>query len=136
MSVYMDAFTSHMDQKGVRYSVESENRVRISYSGDNADSIVVNAFFDKDGEGKVQFIVWHLGKFSESRLAAGMAACNALNAKWRWVKFYLDSDNEGCADCDALLDESSAGEECMELLLRIVDIVDKAYPDLMRALYA
>ncbi len=133
---YLQGFTSYLEEKGIKYTTDDETKVRVSFNVDNAPSIAVNVFFDKEGAGKVRFVVWSIGKFPDAKLAAGMAACNALNAKYRWVKFYIDSDNEGCADMDAIVDEETVGPECYELLLRMVNIVDEAYPEIMRALYA
>lgn len=133
---YLQGFTSYLDAKDVKYSTDGDFKVRVTFNADNAPSIAVNVFFDKEGEGKVRFVVWSIGKFPEAKLAAGMAACNALNAKYRWVKFYIDSDNEGCAEMDAIVDKETVGPECYELLFRTVNIVDEAYPEIMRALYA
>ena len=132
---YLQRFTNYLDGKNVRYTVDNEFKLHVVFNADNAPSITVNVIFDKDGEGKVRFVVWSIGKFPESKLGAGMVACNALNAKYRWVKFYIDSDDEGCAEMDAIVDEDTAGEECHELLYRVVNIVDEAYPEIMRALY-
>lgn len=136
MSKYKDLFMSHMDAIGIKYAEVNENVVSVAYKGDNMDSIAVFVHFDKDGDNDVRFVVWHIGKFPDNKLGAGLVACNALNAKFRWIKFYIDNDSEGCAECDAVLDENSAGEECMSLVRRTVSIVDDAYPELMRALYA
>lgn len=133
---YLQGFTDYLDEKGVKYQTDGETKVRVGYKMDNMSSVSVNVIFDKDGEGKVHFVVWSIGKFPDSKLMAGMAVCNALNAKYRWIKFYIDSDNEGCADLDAIVDEETVGPECYELMHRLLNIVDEAYPEIMRALYA
>lgn len=133
---YLQRFTNYLDMKGVKYTVDNEYKLHVSFSADNTSSIVVNVIFDKEGNGIVRFVVWSIGKFPESKIGAGMVACNELNKKYRWVKFYIDADDEGCAEMDAIVDEETAGQECHELLYRVVNIVDEAYPDIMRALYA
>ena len=40
------------------------------------------------------------------------------------------------AEDDAILDMANVGEECIELVARMVRVVDEAYPSFMRAIYA
>ena len=43
---------------------------------------------------------------------------------YRWMRFYVDSDNEFTAALDAVINGETIGEECYELLGRAVSIVD------------
>lgn len=135
MANYKELFIAHMDAKGVKYMDKGENVVRVAYSGDNLQSIPVFVFFDKDGDPMVQFKCWEIANFNGA-VDAGIRACNALNAKYRWVKFYLDKDNDVICECDAYIDVGTCGSECLSLVQRVVNIADDAYPDLMRARYA
>ena len=67
-----------------------------------------------------------------NKLAAALVLCNEMNNTWRWVKFYIDRDGDIRVQDDAVIDLSSVGDECDELVSRMVDIIDKAYPDFMR----
>ena len=136
MNPYLQAFVDYMEEKGVRYIPAEDNCVEIRYNLQHGGSISIHAIFDKDGDGKVTLFATNLGRFPEDRLIAGLATCNSLNAHFRWVKFYLDKDFDCCAHCDAIVDLDTAGAECFELLQRMVSILDDAYPELMRALYA
>ncbi len=61
---------------------------------------------------------------------------NAENAKYRWIKFYVDDDNDIRAEMDAVLDLDTAGDECFELMLRMCDIVDDAYVEIQKGFWA
>ena len=62
---------------------------------------------------------------------------NEVNGQYRLVKFVLDTDNGSiCAKLDAVIQLDSCGPECFELMIRMVKIVEGAYPVFMKALWA
>lgn len=136
MANYKQLFIKYMEEKGIKYTDRDENHVTVSYSGDNIKSIKFHVAFDKDGEGMVQIYAWDIGNFGGDKTAKGIEVCNELNAKYRWVKFYLDSDKDVCVSTDSYICEANAGSVCLNLVRRMVNIVDEAYPSFMRALWA
>ncbi|MEA5039362.1 MAG: YbjN domain-containing protein [Clostridiaceae bacterium] len=136
MADYKAAFLQYMDQKEIKYADANENVVRVAYSGDNLKSIPIFVFFDKDGDNLVQFACWEIATFPDDKYAAGLLTCNALNSKFRWVKFYLDADKCIRAEMDAYVQLETVGEACSQLVRRMVGIIDEAYPDLMKALWS
>lgn len=136
MANYKAEYLSYMDDKGIKYKEMDERRVRVSYSGDNLTTIPIHVIFDKDGDNLVAFDCWEIAKFKEDKLAAGMVLCNSLNEKFRWVKFYIDSDRDLRCQADAIVDHETVGSECSELVRRMVGIIDQAYPEVMKALWS
>jgi len=132
---YKRAFIEYMDENDIKYNDVDDFCVSVTYGGENMKTITVYAFFDKDGDEMVQFCCMEIAGF-KSNEDAGIAACNAVNAKYRWTKFYIDGDGDLMCDIDAYLDENSCGEVCMNLVRRMVNIVDEVYPTFMRALWA
>ena len=65
-----------------------------------------------------------LEKFSEEQLYDAYEFCNKMCYAYRWMRFYVDSDNEFTAALDAVINGETIGEECYELLGRAVSIVD------------
>ena len=61
--------------------------------------------------------------------------CNSLNGEYRWVKFYIDGDGDIAVSMDAVVDIDTVGAECIQLVNRMVNIYDDAYPRLMRAIW-
>ncbi len=132
MANYKQQFMTYMDRQGIKYTDVSDYVVRVSYSGDNMETIATYIFFDEDGDDMVQVACSSIANFKDS-MAAGLVACNTMNAKYRWVKFYLDKDCDLECTIDAYIDESTCGSECLRLVKRVVNIVDEAYPIFMKA---
>lgn len=138
MANYKQIYMRYMDDNGIKYSEVQgrENVVKVVYTGDNLNSIPVFVFFDKDGEGMVTLKCWDIANFKGNKLAAGLIACNDMNDKYRWVKFYVDKDGDIIAQIDAYIDERTCGYECASLVRRVVNITDEAYPTFMKALWS
>ena len=130
---YMD----YLDSQGIKYSymgVQSstnDERVRVSYSGDYMDSIVINCFFDEDGD-DCTMVFWNMIDYNAADESAVRAVCDALNKKWRFVRFFTDdSDNSVTVQMDVIFGSvSDAGPIGRIALRKIVNISDEAYPDL------
>lgn len=59
---YKGAFLAEMDRKGIKYTDVDDNRVSVSYSGENTNTIKVSVIFDKDGDNLVALRCWSFGK--------------------------------------------------------------------------
>ena len=135
MQAYMQKFMEKMDQEGIKYVEVDENTVKICFNGDNIKSVNTLAVFDEDGQNLVQFRCWEIESFKNKESEA-MILCNELNYHFRWVKFFVDKDMDIVALLDAMLDDDSAGDECLSLLMRFVSIVDSAYPQIAKIRWA
>ena len=135
MADYKQLFMSYMDAKGVKYQELDNNAVRVSYNADNAKSVTVFVIFDENGKNLAAFRSWDIAKFKDDKWVDGLTVCNTLNRKYRWAKFCLSEEGSLSAEDDAVLDEASCGEECMQLVQRMVNIVDEAYPTVMKAIW-
>lgn len=72
----------------------------------------------------------------EDKLVDVVFVCNELNSKFKWVKFYVDSDRDLMLEDDAILTTETAADEVFELLLRMIKISDDVKPEIMKAIYA
>ena len=135
MANYKKIFMKALDGYKLKYRDNGEDAVFIQFGGDNMKEIQIGVFFAENNEPVVQFCCFPIASFKNKELE-GLVVCNELNAEYRWFKFYLDKDKDVICLSDALLDEDSAGEECIDRLQRLVRIVDEVYPRFMRALYA
>lgn len=134
MNAAANLFTAYLDNKGIKYTAQEDKRVTVSYSADNTSVRAVLVFGD-DGK-DVALRVFSLVKVPEGKVGALQAVCSDLNRKWRWCKFYLDKDNEVTVAIDAVITPETTGPVAYELVIRTVGIVDKAYPDIMKALWS
>lgn len=137
-NMFLDEFCRHLDANNVNYSVDLEHVVSIGFSGgENLASCDMKVIFDKDGGNTVAFKSWSIGKFKdEAKYAKAIILCNALNARFRWAKFYLDDDRDVNVECDALVDRNTVGDVCFEITLRLMRIMDDAYPEFMKIRWA
>ena len=135
MADFKPLVKKYLDEKGIKYKEEENGLLTIYYSAENLNDIKVMIHVDPD-EGKAEFVCYSIGRFADDLFAKGLMACNACNSQYRWVKFYLDDDNDVTVRADAILDESTCGAECLEMVRRMVGIVDEAYPVFMKARWA
>ena len=91
--------------------------------------------FDSDGA-SVQLVSSPIARIPIEKTSGMLLAINDVNCRFRWVKMYLDRDNDLVAEADLIIDEYTAGESCVELVMRMASIIDDAYADLMKALWA
>lgn len=134
MNTAVRFFTDYLTRKDIVYSVPDENRVSVSFKGDNYPIIRSVFIFGDDGR-DVAIRVFTIAKVPKDKALQVLAVCSVLNAEYRWVKFYLDTDWEVTAAMDAVIDPYTTGEECYELLMQMTQIVDKSYPEIMEALW-
>lgn len=128
---YKAAYLRYMDEKGLKYRDVGERTVDVSYNANNADTILIRVIFDADDSGHVHFICGDVGSFKD-KVPEGVLICNAMNMNYRWAKFYLNQQNSVVVDSDAIIDGNIVGPACVEIVERLVDIIDKAYPEFMK----
>lgn len=94
---------------------------RCIFSGDKGEYLSIRLFFEK---------------VPNDKYADVLLVCNSLNAQYKWVKFYIDKDNDIAFEDDAILSIESAADETFELLLRMINIFKDVKPSFMKAIYA
>lgn len=130
-------FCDYLEQRKVKYHELGPDAIRVSYAGDNCPSIAVTFIFNDDGR-DVSIRCYSIAKINKEdkkQYYGSLYACSELNKKYRWIKFYLDDDNEITAEDDAVIDPYTTGEECYKLLGHMVNIVDKTYPLFMKVVW-
>ena len=70
MANYKNLFMRHMDRNDIKYTDVKENVVKVSYTGDNLQTIPIYVFFDKDGDPLVSFKCWNIANFKGKEAAA------------------------------------------------------------------
>ncbi|MBR6951111.1 MAG: YbjN domain-containing protein [Oscillospiraceae bacterium] len=137
MATYKEAFVAYLQKEGLKYTDIDERAVRMSWNADNvAAGLEILVIFDKENHNGVHFMCTGFCKVPENKLGAMLIACNEANKQYRWFKFYVTDKQEIMAEDDAILDMANVGEECVELVARMVNVVDEAYPSFMKAIYA
>lgn len=76
-------------------------------------------------------------KVPESKYDAMYKVLNQCNDQYTHVKFVLDTENGQLnARDDDVIQLDSCGPECYELMLRMVKVVEAAFPSFMKAMWA
>ena len=123
-------FAQRLDREKLIYTKdESKKKITLAFNGDNFKSLKFVFLFDDDGE-SVAIRVWSIEEFTANQLSDAYEFCNRMNNDYRWLTFYIDSDNELTVRVDAILSQPSVADECLELLRRTVRIVDKVCGEL------
>lgn len=128
-----------MTERGLKFDHVDEYdnpMITLSFGGGDFSytHIVVHLVFDLDGE-SAQLITSPIANTPGEKTAKMLLVLNECNRKFRWVKFYLDNDNDVVANGDVLFDEQNVGDACIELVMRTASIIDDAYPDIMKGIW-
>ena len=128
------------DQYGIKYrTVEAENvsYVEAGYNIECGPCARV-AYFSSCNENDVQIRIFGLmHRVPEEKRSAMLDACNNVNGKVRYYKFYLDPNNDLLAEYDLPLSSADerVGENCYELFVRAIQILDNFYHVFAEAVY-
>lgn len=131
---YKQIFMDHLDEIDINYDSLDNGMVKIEFGADNIKSIEVIAIFEEDNP-DVAITSFSIGNF-QNNYEAGLRVCNEMNKEYKWVKFYLDDDCDVVADISTMVDEYTCGDYCVTAIKRLIDIIDMAYPNFMRALWS
>lgn len=126
------------DGKGLHYEVLKDGKaLRVGFGGlKNREAVKIIIIFD-DSDRTVAIRAFDLCKIPADKVANLYETCSDLNKQFRWIKFYVDkSDNTINAANDAVVSPDTVGSEVYELVMRTCNIVDEAYPELMKAMWA
>ena len=133
------AFLDLLNQSGIKYEFKERpgksDWVNVRYSGDSIRSISIQLFFSDDCE-DVAIRSFSICKVPANKKADMLNLLNALMDEYRWLRFYLDEDNEVTAAIDAVITVATAAPIAKELMLRTLNIVDDVYPRIMKALWS
>lgn len=141
MLAAVENFISTLEEKGIKFThyppegQRTTEAVKIAYTGKHGNNLNFIFFFDSDG-GSVNVKVFEICKTDEEKIMNMYVTLNEINCEYRWIKMYIDSDNDVTASGDAIVNPDTAGNECFEILLRYLSILDDIYPRLMKALWA
>ncbi len=129
-----ERFVENLKSKDLKFGCgtnkEGDSVVEFPYQGK-----VTKVFFGgEDGTYLSLYLVFE--HVPEEKVSNVIFTCNELNARFKWVTFYVDRDNDVVLHDDAILSVESAADEAFELLVRILKISDEVKPEIMRAIYA
>ena len=133
-----EAYIKLMDEKGIRHDdifiLKSGKFDVVTRWNLEETTVTIRAVFDDNGH-TVAIRCFRLARAKEDRFVDVLKTCNELNNRFRWFKFSIDNDSDINMEIDCIVNEETAGEVVLELVQRLCNVVDEAYPELMEAIY-
>ena len=110
--------------------------IELSFSGNNTNVIVRVITTDDGSEFKVMTEAF--GRFPPEKIPDAYVLANHLCRKFKFAKFTVDDDGDICAQWDMPdnVPADAVGRVITEVVLRLFNIVDDAYPETMKAIWS
>ena len=129
------------DEHSVKYRVTEVADASIVEAGFEIEAgpEVIVRYISNDEDNDVAVRVFGLmHKIPAAKRVDVLEACNALSAKIRFFKFYLDDSSNVNVEADLPVEtaDECVGECCFELFVRIMSILENEYHILAEALYS
>jgi hypothetical protein len=120
---------AYFESKGLDFMISDDGSViTTEFRLENLDGINIFIRFDA-GDHTVHLRTSSIITFPKAKTESMYALANALNGRFRWIKFVVDEENASLiAEDDAVIQLDSCGEEVLECSLHFAKIVDAAYP--------
>ena len=119
------------------FTEENENNstVWLQFGIENGPSYRIKFISTSDNDNDVAVRVFSIISVDDEKKAKILPALNRINSHYRFVKFVIDNDNDINIEYDFLQSAVRVEASAEELIIRIVRIIDEAYPELMKALW-
>ena len=144
MSKYFEETKMELEKEKIYYTEFENNVLGVGFNREEKPRLVFKFQFDEssddeDKENKDGEKYMHLGVVLQEInvkkvYSQALVLCNTLNSQYRWVKFYIDQDYEINVDVDAILTQGTAGAQSVELMFRMMSIIESAEPRIQQLL--
>lgn len=129
------------EKRGVKFDVVSHHgseQLLAGFSVDCGPNVImrfISCDNDNDVAARIFGLISNTPKEKRTRV---MEACNVLNHKIRYMKFYLDPDGDINVEYDFPMHspDDGIGEMAFEIFVRVMQILDFEYSIFMKALYS
>lgn len=136
-SIAAKVTAAFFDSKGFNYDMSDDGMaITTGFALENCEGVKILIVFDDDDH-SVAIRALNIVKIPDAKKDDMYTLVNELNRKFRWIKFVIDDeDNTINAEDDAIIQLDSCGEEVFECSLHFAAIVDEAYPEIMKKIFA
>ena len=138
MGLAIQMAKAFFESKNLRVNQTDDGKaLRIGMGGmKNLQQTEVYVIFDDDDH-SAAIRIFGFTQVAPEKYPVMYKVCSEMNKKFRWVKFYVNKDRNSInAEDDAKFEPETCGAEIFELVIRMLQIVDEAYPEFMKALWA
>lgn len=135
-------FCAYLDREGKYYSeMDSDpTSVYMKYGGGDFcfDSLTCFIDFDPSSNGKgtnIHLYIPCVGKFPGTKRLKGLEICNKITKDKRWLRPYIDKDDDLCFDADMHTMGGHAAEDTLRLVQIVMSIIDDVYQEIQQAMW-
>ena len=127
------------DAKGLKYNTKENGELSlINVSMNNKSGSDEQYYFVSDDE-KNDILIRSgtIARIPAEKTDAALELVNSFNTRFRFVRFYLDKDNDVIAQVDVPVETQDAdvGKIAIEMLVRLSKMYDDVYPQLMKCIW-
>lgn len=133
------SFMRELDAMNWKYREprETDDGKVVVSCGVNGKSARYDLFFIFDADGRSMGIrTPELAKVPIDKKLPIMDLINQLNMRFRWIKFFIDGEENINAQIDTVLRGDAPGKTGVEMMVRMFKIIDEAYPQFMRTIWS
>jgi len=114
--------------------VGESSQVWLQFAIDNGGTYRIR-FISSDEDNDVSIRVFSLISLKGDQRVRILPALNFINNKYRFVKFVCDKDGDVNVEYDYPVQTINPAASAEEMVRRFVNIIDEAYPVLMKAMW-
>lgn len=129
-----EEFVCFLNQNNLKYCLDSINandneQITMCITNQTMSDITIHFLFDSNNQ-IVYIRIWNLLKIPDQFNSIALTIINELNNTYRFVRFYLNTDNGIDVFVDSLIHSGTIGKTCINLGIVIAKICDTVYPKL------
>ena len=131
------AISNALSMTNLKYKVEELNDssyVSLAFNGEAGNKYTIR-FISTDEDNDVSVRVFSICTLQGDKRVRILPALNFLNNKYRFAKFVCDKDGDVNLEYDFPVDTINPAACAEELVRAIAQIIDDAYPVMMKAIY-
>ena len=131
--------SEELDRREINYDIEegeNASMLVVGFAIENGPSVRVG-FISADDDNSVAIrIIGLVRNIHDTKLDQVLNVVNNCNKKYRYVKFTLNEKNMNVEfDMPKFTPDNAVGPVAVEMLVRMMQIVETAYPEIMRAIW-
>ena len=129
-----EEFVCFLNQNNLKYCLDSINanyneQITMCITSQTLSDITIHFLFDSNNQ-IVYIRIWNLLKIPDQFNSIALTIINELNNTYRFVRFYLNTNNGIDVFVDSLIHSGTIGKTCINLGIVIAKICDSIYPKL------
>lgn len=128
----------YFEDQGLKVDERNELTLRLGWGLRSAGNGSIDIFFNfYEDDSRVHVEGINFCNVPEDKFDRMYKLMNDFNAHYSFVSFYLDEEHQQItAQVDAVIQLDTCGEECNELMERILAVVEDAYPEIMKTIWS